>query len=250
MWECEWWNLYKTTTCVKEHLRESFPYKRPLREERLLEQIRNCKLFGYVQCDIEVPEELKEKFGIILPIFKNTKVGRHDIGLLMKDYAEKEGLLCQPRKMLISSYFLENSTLIIPLLLFYLDLGLACKKIHRFVEYIPVKCFNEFVQSAVNIRREGEENPNSSVVEEIMKLLANSSYGYQIMDRSRHTVTKFLNGEKTHGAINTKLFKRLDHINDQLYEVELTKAEIEHREPIIFGFFILQYAKLRMLELY
>ena len=59
MWECEWWNLYKTTTCVKEHLRESFPYKPPLREETLLEQIRSGELFGYVQCDIEVPEERK-----------------------------------------------------------------------------------------------------------------------------------------------------------------------------------------------
>ena len=51
-------------------------------------------------------------------------------------------------------------------------------------------------------------------------------------------------------AINTKLFKRLDYINDHLYEVELAKAEIERREPLIFGFLILQYAKLRMLELY
>ena len=250
MWECEWWNLYKTTTCVKEHLRESFPYERPLREESLLEQIRSGKLFGYVQCDIEVPEELKEKFANFPPIFKNTNLGRHDIGSLMRDYAEKEGLLSQPRKMLISSYFLENGTLITPLLLFYLDLGLVCKKIYRFVEYTPVKCFNKFVQSAVDARREGDENPNSSVVAETMKLLANSSYGYQIMDRSRHTVTKYLSDEKTHGAINTKFFKRMDHINDQLYEVELAKAAIEHREPIIVGFFILQYAKLRMLELY
>ena len=105
------------------------------------------------------------------------------------------------------------------------------------------------MQSAVAARREGDENPNSSVVAETMKLLANSSYGYQIMDRSRHTVTKYLNDENTHGAINTNSFKRLDHIIDQLYEVELAKAEIEHRKPIIVGFFILQYAKLRMLEL-
>ena len=118
MWECEWWNLYKTT-CVKEHLRESFPYKRPLREENLLEQIRSGKLFGYVQCDIEVPEELKKKFASFPPIFINTNVGRDDIGSLTHDYAEKEGFLCQPRKMLISSYFLENGTLITPLLLFY-----------------------------------------------------------------------------------------------------------------------------------
>ena len=70
------------------------------------------------------------------------------------------------------------------------------------------------------------------------------------MDRNRHTVTKYLNDEKTHRAINKKLFKRPNFITDQLYEVELVKSEIEHREPIIVGFFILQYAKLRMLELY
>ena len=128
MWECEWWNLYKTARCAKEHLRESFPHKRPLREERLLEQIRSGNLFGYVQSGSEVPEELKKKFANFPPIFKNTNVGRHDIGSLMKDYAEKERLLSRPWKMLISSYFLENGTLLTPLLLYYLDLGLVSKK--------------------------------------------------------------------------------------------------------------------------
>ena len=66
----------------------------------------------------------------------------------------------------------------------------------------------------------------------------------------KHTVTKYLNDEKTHSAINNKLFKRLNFITDQLYEVELVKSEIEHREPIIVGFFVLQFAKLTMLELY
>ena len=49
---------------------------------------------------------------------------------------------------------------------------------------------------------------------------------------------------------NSKTFKRLNHLTHQLYEVELVKSEIEHTEPIIVGFFILQYAKLIMLELY
>ena len=188
MWECEWWNLYKTTTCVKEHLRKTFPYKRSLREERMLEQIRSSNLFGCLQRDIEVPEELKKNFANFPPVFKNKNVGRHDIGLPMKDYAEKEGLLCQPGKMFISSYFLEDGTLITPPLLFYLDFVLVCTKIYRFVEYIPLKCSNKFVQPAVNARREGDGNPNSSLVAETMKMLANSSYAYQIMDRSRHTV--------------------------------------------------------------
>ena len=68
------------------------------------------------------------------------------------------------------------------------------------------------------------------------------------MDRSRHTITKYLNDEKTHKAINEPLFKRLNPVEKDLYEDELLKSTIEHREPIIVGFFILQYAKMRMLE--
>ena len=136
------------------------------------------------------------------------------------------------------------------MLLFYLQHGLVCTKVHRLVQYTPKKCFENFVQSAVDVRRQGDENPNSSVVAKTMKILANSSFGYQIMDQSRHAETKYLTDEKTHSAINGKMFKRLNHIIDQLYEVELVKSEIEYRGPIIVGFFILQSSKLRMLELY
>ena len=106
------------------------------------------------------------------------------------------------------------------------------------------------MQSAVAARRQGDGNSNPSVVAKTMKLLANSSCGYQSMDRNQHTVTRYLADEKTHAAINSKLFKKLDHVNISLYEVELAKAQIEHKEPIIVGFFILRCAKLQMLELY
>ena len=152
--------------------------------------------------------------------------------------------------MLISSFHLVNGILITPLFLFYLDLGLFCLKIYSFVEYTPMKCFNKFVLSAVKARRQGDENPNSTVVAETMKLLSNNSYGHQIMDRSRHRVTKYLNNKKTHAAKSKKMFELLDCINDSLYEVEFAEAEVEHEEPIIVVIFILQYAKLGMLELY
>ena len=196
MWECEWWSLYRTDASVKSQLRKNFPYRRPLSEEGLMQGIIDGRLFGYVQCDIEVPEHLRDYFSNFPPIFKNTAVSRDDIGNLMKQYAEKEIFMVQPRRMLISSFFLTNGTIITPSLVFYLQLGVVCKKIHRFVQYTPRKCFDNFVQSAVHARRQGDENPNSIVVAETMKLLANSSYGYQIMDRSRHTVTKYLTDEK------------------------------------------------------
>ena len=135
-------------------------------------------------------------FPTFLPIFKNTAVSREDIGNLMKQYAEKENISVQPRGMLISSLILTKDTIITPLLLFCLQLGLVYKKIHRFVQYTPRKCFDTMVESAVDARRQRDENPNSSVVAQTMKLLANCSYGYQIMNRSRHTVTKYLTDEK------------------------------------------------------
>ena len=70
------------------------------------------------------------------------------------------------------------------------------------------------------------------------------------MARSRHNVTKYLSDNKTYAASNSKLFKKPDHVNNSLYEVELAKAQIEHKEPIIVRFFILQYANLRTLERY
>ena len=100
--------------------------------------------------------------------------------------------------MLISSFKLENGSIVTLLFNFYMELGLQSTKVYRFIPYLPRKCFKKFVQSVVDARREGDENPLSGVVAETMKLLGNSSYGYQIMDRSKHTITKYLNDEKTH----------------------------------------------------
>ena len=197
-----------------------FPYKRPLSTDSLLAKVKDGYLFGYVQCNLVVPNELKSKFANFPPIFKNTKVGRNDIGDYMKNYAIENEMLKHPQRT------------------------------YCFVQYSPPKCFNNFLQSVVDARREGDENPLSGVVAETMKLLGNSSYGYQIFVRSRHTITKYLNDQKTLKAIKEPLFKRLNTVEKDLYEVELLKSTIEHREPIIVGFFILQYAKLRMLELF
>ena len=65
-------------------------------------------------------------------------------------------------------------------------------------------------------RRQEDENPNSIVNAETMKFLANSSYGYQNKDPRRHTVTKYLTDTKTHPAIDSKLLKKLGHVNNSL----------------------------------
>ena len=142
--------MYKTDNIVKPILRESFPYKMPLRDGRLLKIVEFGSLFVCVHCDIEVPESLREAFANFPPTFKNIDVGWDDIGLIMKEHAEKKGHLTQPRSMLKLSYFFENGTTVTLLLLIYLDLGLVCRKNCRHVQYTPMKCFNIFVLYAVN----------------------------------------------------------------------------------------------------
>ena len=71
------------------------------------------------------------------PIFKNTVVSREEIYTLMREYAEKENIMAESRKMLISSFNLTNGTVITPLLFFYLKLGLVCKKITCLFNTLP-----------------------------------------------------------------------------------------------------------------
>ena len=101
MWECEWSSLYKTDASVKSRLRKNFPYRPPLSEEGPMQGIIDGRIFGYVHCDIEVPEHLRDCFSNFPPNFKNTVVSRNDIGDLMEGFAEKEGIMSPPRRRLI-----------------------------------------------------------------------------------------------------------------------------------------------------
>ena len=114
----------------------------------------------------------------------------------------------------------------------------------------PINCQQNFVRYVVNARREGDENPKTSVLAETIMLIVNSSYGYHNMDRIRHTVIMYLYVEKTHGAIKNKRFNCPDFLIDQIYEVELVKSEIQYEKSKIVEFFIVQDANLRRPELY
>ena len=104
-------------------------------------------MFGYGQCDLIFPDELKAKFSKFPPISKNLDVARNDFGEYMKTYAEENDLLKEPQQMLISSFKLTNGTLITQLFNFHLEFGQQCTITHRFVQYTPRKVFNSFVQS-------------------------------------------------------------------------------------------------------
>ena len=81
---------------------------------------------GYKVVDMWESERLMlnkmETLHIFSSIFKQTDVSRDDIGPSMKEHAEKNDLLPQPHRVLISNFHVKNDTLINSLFLFYLDL--------------------------------------------------------------------------------------------------------------------------------
>ena len=82
MWECEWWRLFKTTSIVKQHIRESISFKRPLTIYQLLEELWKVNSFRYIQCNIQVPESFRSILANNSQILKNTLVSENDIGNL------------------------------------------------------------------------------------------------------------------------------------------------------------------------
>ena len=84
MWECEWKAQKKQLKEVKHfldnnHRRRPLERKWEMTEQDIVNAIRNGTLFGMVECDIDVPEHLRDYFAEMQPIFKNAFVTRSDI---------------------------------------------------------------------------------------------------------------------------------------------------------------------------
>ena len=77
----------------------------------VLNRIVSDELYGFLKCDVKVPEHLKQRFSQFPPIFKNIEISISDVGPYMKQLCEKTGCLQHPRKTLISSYFGKNIVL-------------------------------------------------------------------------------------------------------------------------------------------
>ncbi len=73
--------------------------------KQLKKDILNCILFGFVQVDIETPEDLKEYFSEMTLIFKNAETKFEDIWEYMQNYHNENDVPFHKGKKLIGSYF-------------------------------------------------------------------------------------------------------------------------------------------------
>ncbi len=71
------------------------------------------------------------------------------------------------------------------------------------------------------------------------------------MVRERHQRVCYVQGEtKAKALINDVNFQKMTELSSDIYEAELSKRSITLDLPIILGYTILQYTKVRMLEFF
>jgi Asp-tRNA(Asn)/Glu-tRNA(Gln) amidotransferase B subunit len=123
-------------------------------------------------------------------------------------------------------------------------------KVYEVIEYTPKSCFSGFADDVSNARREGDRDPSTAIKSETMKLHGNSGYGRTLTNKEKHLDIRYCNEANIGRVVNDSHFRKLDIIDEDLYEVSKTKKSISMNLPIQIGFFVYQYAKLRMLEFY
>ena len=157
-----------------------------LTKEEIINKIQRGSLFGFVECDVQVPQSLGKQFEEMTPIFINTEVNLKDVGEFMQEYAKEHNIKDTPRRLLIGSYFGEKIGLSTPLLQWYLNKGLVVTHIYTIVEYIPNAAFHGFSTQVAQARLEGDIDKEKALIAEMNKLIGNSSYGRTIMNKEKH----------------------------------------------------------------
>ena len=253
IWEKYWQALVTQQPEIKAYLKQHHTYthfKKYLNPNQIIQYIQDGHLFGFVECDIEVPDHLKDYFSEMTPIFKNTEVSLKDVCQHMQEYAKEHKIKDIPHPLLIGSYFGKNIGLSTPLLKWYLNHGLVITHIYSVIEYIPNAAFNNFMTQVAQARLDGDRDNDKALIAETMKLIGNSSYGKLITNKEKHHDIVYVNESEIGIEIMDEHFFNLTELPDGYYEVEKTKKKINLDLPIHLGVFILNYAKLRMLEFY
>ena len=180
IWEKDWQTLLTQRPDIKSYLSQHRTYthfKKYLTQDQIIQYIKDGRLFGFVECDTEVPDHLKEHFSEMTPISVKIQkeVSLKDVGQHMQEYSKQHNIKDVPRGLLIGSYFGKKIGLTTSLLKWYLEHGLVITRIYTVVEYIPNAAFSSFVTQIAQCRLEGDRDNDKALIAEMSKLIGNSS---------------------------------------------------------------------------
>ena len=154
MWECKWKVLRKSIKIQNKYL---YPTEHVYRmtQAEILEYVLEEKMFAAIEVDISVPDDLKDRFIEMAPIFKNVSITKDDLSDHMRQFLDGENINFKSSRSLVGCLQAKNILLISPLLKWYVENGLVVADIHQIIEFQPKKCFKSFANKVTDDRRAG-----------------------------------------------------------------------------------------------
>ena len=216
---------------------------------------RNCNfskdVFGFAQVDIEIPDELCDKFSEIPPLFVVQEIPDCAIPKKMKIYKEKTERKTVTRiKKLLGVMKAKKILLYTPLIKWYLQHGLRMPVVHQLIEYEPGKPFSWFAEEVAKSRHKADKDSLEKQLGDVAKLKRNSFYGKMIEDKGSHKRARFTREEKVvDKALRSPFFDNLEEAGGT-YEIKERKQTVMIKRPYQCGIAVYQLAKLRMLEFF
>ena len=166
--------------------------KEPFDQKRIAKfskDVLKGKIFGFPQVDIEVPDELYDKFSEMSPLFVFQEIPDCDISEKIKIYKEKTGRkTVKGTKKLLGVMKAKNIFFYTPLIEWHLQHGLRLTPVHQLIEYEPGMPFSWFPEEVANARRDADKDPQKKQLGDVAKLKGNSFYG-KIIDLGHHKST-------------------------------------------------------------
>ncbi|GMF66367.1 unnamed protein product [Phytophthora lilii] len=171
----------------------------------LIDDILADKQFGFIECDIETPEHLKEHFREMTPIFKNVEID---------PTAEVIGEFMAESRKLIGSYFGKKILIYTHLLKWYIAHGLVVTKVHSFVKCHAARPFHKFTEIVSDARRTGDEDKSKEVIGTSMKFVGNAPFGKSAMNQTKHKNVRYEScDDEISKLIEKNLFQGLEELN-------------------------------------
>ncbi|GMF29733.1 unnamed protein product [Phytophthora lilii] len=166
----------------------------------IVDDIKNDKIFGFLECNIRTPEHLKQYFSEMSPIFKNVMIDCTDESVIGKhtfDYNQSRGSnRAKPARKLIGFYSFVKRSLSI---LHYSNgtFAMVWRSLRTTALSRPTLTrYLHHLWRVSNARREGDFDKSKAMIAEMMKLVGNSAFGRSGMDMSKHKEVTYESSDK------------------------------------------------------
>ena len=119
----------------------------------IIPMIKRQEIFGFIKCDLDTPPDVIEKFKHLNfpPITRRHIISHEMVSPYMQERL-KECKRSADLPMVVNAWTGKQLMIYTPLLNLYMSLGIKISNVTKIIQYVPSKCFEQFIDKCVQGR--------------------------------------------------------------------------------------------------